>query len=303
MPPAKKQALRGAAKLNRNVENVANTNTVEYRDRYAGRYSTDELLPPAAQGEMLQGSPPPTLHVVAAAAHRSAKRGGGCSRAGGKCAKTLYRRLLALEEVLAQEKQHQEACMRVYEQVEGVLRDREHYLAPEAERLGYSTMHLSDKYFAIRTYFWHRAHGACALWASEQAGWHWLVSGRTVRRWAADYMSEHDESDSAPRKVPYSFSPYRMGGHVEWLLSNEVLERKARKWIALHAEQKGKGNMNIESFHDFLCGTYDSNTKSWSERGLLSAVLEAAGKTSISLETARTYLHRCAPTFTCAEMC
>ena len=84
-----------------------------------------------------------------------------------------------------------------------------------------------------------------------------------------------------------------MGGHIEWLLSNEVLEAKARKWVGKNAEVKGKANLSIESFRDYLCGTYDHESRSWVSKGLLSDVLEAAKKTTLTLESARTYLHRC----------
>ena len=82
------------------------------------------------------------------------------------------------------------------------------------------------------------------VWASEEAGWVVLVSGATVRRWAADFLSHREETlDSTDAKRLYTFSPYRVGQHVQWLLANEVLAAKARKWIGQHAEVKGKANM------------------------------------------------------------
>ena len=54
-----------------------------------------------------------------------------------------------------------------------------------------------------------------------------LVSGATVRHWAQDFISvERWErgADGEPRAMPkekYTFSPWRIGGHTEWLLTNE----------------------------------------------------------------------------------
>ena len=67
--------------------------------------------------------------------------------------------------------------------------------------------------------------------SSEVAGAAIVVAGRTVRGWARDFLSEVQigmvDGASQPKQV-YTFSPYSTGGHTEWLLSDEGLQRKAR---------------------------------------------------------------------------
>ena len=50
--------------------------------------------------------------------------------------------------------------------------------------------------------------------------------------------------------------------------------------------------MGVASFQRFLVGVYDPATQSFTERGLLTDILEARGKTGLSPETARIYLHK-----------
>ena len=60
-------------------------------------------------------------------------------------------------------------------------------IVPEAERLGYSEIHLYIKYQACRVYFAYRAQGHDAITASEEAVWPSMHSGSVVRAWANDF--------------------------------------------------------------------------------------------------------------------
>ena len=60
----------------------------------------------------------------------------------------------------------------------------------EAERLGYNDLKLYQKYSTVRHYFSLRSQGCPKVHAGDDAGWGALTSGRTVRRWAGDYLSE-----------------------------------------------------------------------------------------------------------------
>ena len=93
-------------------------------------------------------------------------------------------------------------------------------------------------------------------------------------------------------KIPYTFSPYRVGSHVTWLLHDEATAMKARKWIGENAEKKGEAAMTVESFRRFLSGTWDEQKGEWKEKGLLSDVLERHNKTRLSSSTAHSYLKR-----------
>ena len=98
-----------------------------------------------------------------------------------------------------------------------MLRSRDELLRPEAEALGYDVLDLSDKYSAVRTFYWHRGQGSNTVWTSEQAGWHVLVSGRTEWRWAADYASEYayecEEGVAPGSKLKFTFSVVSVGRH------------------------------------------------------------------------------------------
>ena len=172
------------------------------------------------------------------------------------------------------------------------LADPETLIVPEAERLHYSQIHLHTKYIAVRIYFSYRAEGHSAIGASEEGGWPVLVSGSSVRRWANDFVRSYMNDLQRTPKPECTFSIYMKGGFARWLLHDEGLERKARKWIAKNSEKKAEANMGVASFQRFLVGVYDPATQSFTERGLLTDILEARGKTGLSPETARIYLHK-----------
>ena len=284
MAPKKKGALKGAALLNKLVKDVPNTSTPDYKLAYAGRFGTADLLP-------RELCTPQTVAEIATERHL--KRGGGSAQDGRKSAKTLQRRQLELVEVLAQEVAALARYFQAYEAAEKVYSDRARLLVPMAARLCNDTMYLSDKFQAVRAYCWHRSQGGSAEWASDNVAWQLMVSGRTVRRWAHDFLTVVPESEQAPAKELHTFSPYRIGGHVEWYLENEVLRNKARKWIGTNSEKKGAANLGVEGFRRYLSGVWDKDTKTWTEKGLLSDILELNQKTELSLEAARCYLHRC----------
>ena len=73
-------------------------------------------------------------------------------------------------------------------------------------------------------------------------------------------------------KEKYTFSPYLVGSHVEWLLADEGLQRKALKWIGQNSEKKGEADMNVESFRRYLSGEWDETERCWKVKGLLSDV-------------------------------
>ena len=286
---------RGAARINASAE-LPNTSSAVWADNFAGRTTTAEVMGDE-EGEENASPQKPSYQDVAAGMKRplSSRQGVGMGR--GKSPKTIQRRIIQMASVLEAELAHQAECRRIEESCKIALANAEKIIVPEAERLGYSQIFLFVKYQSVRIYFAYRAAGHSAIAASEEGGWPSLYSGSAVREWANDFKASHEHRGDRAPKERLTFSPYKRGGHVDWLLSSELLERKARKWIGQHAERrKGDksqvGVMNISHFKVFLCGIYDSDAKKFTERGLLTDVLESMGKTELSLETCRLYLHR-----------
>ena len=283
---------RGAALLNGSDE-LPNTNSGDWAGKFAGKSSTKEVL---GIGENL-GANPSYKEVATAVKRPLAARSGGGHTSGGKCPKTLQRRLADIMEVLKAEADREAEYLQIEERLKYAMSDTEKLIVPEAERLGYSQVHMYIKVQACRIYFAYRAQGHSAIAASEEGCYPSMVSGSTVRSWANDFKRAYQHLDRSLPKEPYTFSPYLRGGHVEWLLSNEVLARKAQKWICANTEKKGEANMDIAAFQRFLVGVYDNASATFTEKGLLSDVLEAKGKEGLCLETCRLYLHRLGYTY------
>jgi hypothetical protein len=281
---------RGAALVNAD-DALPNTSTSAWDRQYSGKVTTREALGiEDEENASPQRVGPSRAEVCTAMKRPLALR--DVSQSGGKSPRTVQKRILTMLEVIKREADAcafylaaEDVCKQAIANVEGVIR-------PEAERLGYDVTHLFSKYLAVRLYFAYRAAGHTAMGASEEGGWPILVSGSTVRTWANDFLSCCIRLNVEKPKEVLTFSPYGRGGHVEWLLDNEILEHKARKWIGRNAEVKGRTNMSIASFQRFLVGVYDHETKQFTERGLLTDVLEAKNKTGLALETARLYLQR-----------
>jgi hypothetical protein len=276
---------RGAARINSSGD-LPNTSSTAWEEKFMGATSTAAVMGDEPVAEDSPGQP--TLESVAAGMKRP--KDGGHGR--GKTPRTILRRQLNETAVLEAEMVRSAEYARLEGVCKSALVDAEGIIVPEAERLGYSQIHLYVKYQALRIYYAYRAAGHSAMAASEEAGWPSLHSGSVVREWANDFRRPYEKCGNKTPKELETFSPYARGGHVVWMLDNEILEKKARKWIAKNAEKKGSANMGIEGFRTFLSGVYDPESKTFTERGLLTDVLQANKKTSICLETARVYLHR-----------
>jgi hypothetical protein len=282
---------RGAAKLHQQRPDLPHAASPAYQVQYASRgISVADLTAQNGAGKRKASV---SIAEVGAAAHRTSHERAGSGWTGGKVARTLQRRIIQLEAHLKREQELFAESREHAQKLEAILANRETYLRPEAERLNIDTMHLQDKVTVLRLFFVYRSEGRGKVWASEEAGFVALIAGTTVRRWVSDWLSERLPSADEPEGKPrFTFSPSRLGRHVTWLLSDEHLASKAHKWIGQHAEKKGGANMQVRDFCQYLSGTWDEDAGEWSEKGLLSDVLEAQGKHGLSERTALTYLHR-----------
>jgi hypothetical protein len=237
---------RGAARLNA-VDSVPNTSTTEWAQKFAGRTTTGEVLGDDEARE--NGSPNrPVYSAVAATLKRPTSERAGVGHGRGKHPRTVQRRMASMAEVLLAERKRLEIWLQAEQICKLAVANWRITIKPEAERLGYEDIHLYQKYAAVHTYAMYRAAGHPAIYASELAGQPSLHSGSIVREWANDFLRGVTKSSwslsgtDCLSKDVMTFSPYAKGQHIEWLLSSEELQRKARKWIAKNAEVKGRPN-------------------------------------------------------------
>ena len=282
---------RGGARINQ-LDDVPNTATPAWSEKFQGRSSTADVMGDVEEESENDSPQKQTYAQTAATMKRPMSERSGVGRGRGKHPRTMLRRVLNAASVLEKEVRMQTEFKRLDEILVTAIARSQTIIVPEAVRLHYNEIHLYIKYQAVRLYCWYRAEGWPAFAASELAGHPSLTSSSTVRDWANDFRCPFVRSEEKVPKDVGTFSPYARGGHIKWFLENEVLRRKAFKWICKSAEAKGTANMTIQSFHKFLVGTYDAASKTFTERGLLTDVLESKSKTGLSLETCRVYLHK-----------
>ena len=283
---------RGAARINLE-ESLPNTFSDAWAEKFMGKSTTAEALGDISSDENLDPSPQKLPYgVVAAQMKRPLQERKGVGHGRGKHPRTIQQQAMTISRALAAEEEKRLEYRRLADLCKLAISDHEIHIEPQAELLCYSPVHMYIKYQAVWLFFEHRAVGHSAIGASEQGGWPSLTSGSTVRSWANDFVRPYmRDGDKTPKPVE-TFSIYERGGHVQWLLKDEGLQLKARKWLAKNTEKKGEANCNIKAFSVYLAGKYDKEAKAFVERGLLTDVLEDKGRTGLSMETARLYLHK-----------
>ena len=244
-----------------------NTNSAEHAAAYPGGAEVAGVLGAHAAST-------PSIEELGRAAKRPMRKRSGIGWSGGKHPVTLRRRYHETSRLFAKEGALAAKYKLLADRLAVLLADVEYLVKPEVVRLGYDSLHMYVKYCTVRTYFLHIAEGHSAVHAGELAGYAHLTSSSAVRTWARDYLRSSTQAtagDDAPEpKPPHTFSPYRVGGHVKWLLTDERLQAKVRKWIFQHAEVKGKACMDVEAFRRYLSGAWDEAKGGWAEEGPLS---------------------------------
>ena len=144
--PAHKQrsgdSARGAARINQDDE-LPNTKSGEWADKFAGTSTADVL------GDDENGALNPSYKEVATSVKRPlAARAGGGHTSGGKCPKTMQRRLAGIMDVLKAEADRAAKWQDIEERCKHAMSDPETLIVPEGERLGYSQIHMYIKFHA-----------------------------------------------------------------------------------------------------------------------------------------------------------
>ena len=217
-------SARGAARINAS-DDVPNTNSTEFAEKFSGKASTRDLMGDPSDSENEEPSPQKISYsAVARELKRPLREQRGVGHGQGKHPRTLVRRLMGMFEVMEAEQRKRAEYERLAQMCLEAICDPKMHISPQCEILGYSPVHLYIKYQALGIYFAYRAEGHAAICASEEAGWLSAVSGSTVRSWANDFVrSFMSDGDKTP-KEPFTFSIYARGGHVQWLLQDEQLE-------------------------------------------------------------------------------
>ena len=124
-----------------------------------------------------------------------------------------------------------------FSNVTKVLGDRECWMEPLAARLGYSSLHLYDKFNAMRLYAEKRAAGWNATNASEAAGHAVLQGASTVRRWSKEFFSSSTKErtgEPVKAKTRLTFDSMTKGGNHSSFFDDEDHHRKVVKpWPAM----------------------------------------------------------------------
>ena len=164
---------RGGARINQS-DDLPHTKSSDWRHKFQGSSSTADVM-----GDEPENSPvnKPSYSEVATAMKRHLAERAACHTSGGKCPRTIQRRILHLVEVLAKEQQRRNEYLELEAVCKEALANVEAIVKPEAERLGYCPVFLYIKYQACRIYFAYLAEGHPALSASEEGGWPSLYSG------------------------------------------------------------------------------------------------------------------------------
>ena len=124
---------------------------------------------------------------------------------------------------------------------------------------------------ALFSYFQLSKHDVGETQAAEMAGLMVGKSGRAIREWKS-YFFAHDDSIPGSKQGKYERSGIIWG--------NEQLNAKAKKYIRLNSNVKGRPNLTVGSFCQWVNNTLLPNT-----------TLEPGFPRKISWETARKWLH------------
>ena len=140
-----------------------NTKSAEHAAAYPGGAEVAGVLGAHAAST-------PSNEELGRAAKRPMRKRSGIGWSGGKHPVTLRRRYHETSRLFAKEGallQPSTTYKLLANQLAVLLADVEHLVKPEAERLGYDSLHMYVKYCTVRTSFLHIAEGHSAVHAAS----------------------------------------------------------------------------------------------------------------------------------------